>query len=190
MLRSGNTIDMLARAFGEAGARLLEDLTADWRGFGNDPAAFALLEPAIRSFLDDGENSLVAALSRQGVLANARIEGAAHDFFARFRTNIDAEFSLKRDKLAMRAQPTPDRTPARVPCPPPSPTGRRPAEFWDEAWAVVSAALYDGTLIPKRQADIERFMSEWIEGSGYTAAPSGVRTRARRLWAKVKPSAT
>ena len=60
--------------------------------------------------------------------------------------------------------------------------GRPPAEFWDDMWAHIAAALYGGELIPKSQADIEKAMAEWIEGQGHSAATSTIRARARRLW--------
>ena len=60
--------------------------------------------------------------------------------------------------------------------------GRPPAEFWDDMWAAIATALYSGELHPKSQADVQRAMSEWIEGNGYSAADSTVKARARRLW--------
>lgn len=63
--------------------------------------------------------------------------------------------------------------------------GRPPSEFWDDMWAAIAAALYDGTLNPKTQADVERAMTEWISANGSSAANSTVRARARRLWDRV-----
>jgi len=66
--------------------------------------------------------------------------------------------------------------------------GRPPAEFWDDMWASIAASLYDGGLAPKSQADIERAMTEWIEGRGHNAAVSTIRARARRLWDRLAQS--
>lgn len=63
--------------------------------------------------------------------------------------------------------------------------GRPRAMFWDDMWAGIAAALYNGELKPKSQADVEKAMIEAIEARGYTAAVSTVRARARRLWALI-----
>lgn len=76
----------------------------------------------------------------------------------------------------------PKEIPALLPAKAPGKGGRPPAEFWDDMWAAVATALYDGTLTAKTQADVERAMAEWIEANGYSAADSTVRARARRLW--------
>lgn len=60
--------------------------------------------------------------------------------------------------------------------------GRPPADFWDDMWSAIAVQLYDGSLNPKTQAQVERAMAEWIESNGFTAAASTVRARARRLW--------
>jgi hypothetical protein len=49
-------------------------------------------------------------------------------------------------------------------------------------WVAMTVAIYDGSLVPKSQADIERAMLEWIETHGHSAVVSTVRERARRLW--------
>lgn len=60
--------------------------------------------------------------------------------------------------------------------------GRPTAEWWDDLWIEICRSLYVGDLKPKRQADIEKAMSDWIESSGKSAAISTVRARARKLW--------
>jgi hypothetical protein len=60
--------------------------------------------------------------------------------------------------------------------------GRPPAEWWDDLWIAISCALYMGDLKPKRQADIEKAMNDWIASKGESAAVSTVRNRARKLW--------
>lgn len=60
--------------------------------------------------------------------------------------------------------------------------GRPAAEWWDDLWIEICRGLYIGDLKPKRQADIEKAMNDWIESSGKSAAISTVRARARKLW--------
>ena len=66
--------------------------------------------------------------------------------------------------------------------------GRPPSEFWDDMWAAIAASLYNGELQPKSQADVERAMTDWIEGGGFSAAVSTIRARARRLWDRIAQS--
>lgn len=62
-------------------------------------------------------------------------------------------------------------------------TGGRPAKpFWDQLWAAVAAQLYNGDLKPKRQADIERAMHEWLVANGHEAGETAVRAKAKLLW--------
>ncbi|WP_156472291.1 hypothetical protein [Sphingorhabdus sp. M41] len=64
--------------------------------------------------------------------------------------------------------------------------GRPAAEHWDEMWATIATLLYEGDLNPKRQADIEKAMMDWLESNGHSAADSTVRKRARLLWQRLE----
>jgi hypothetical protein len=64
----------------------------------------------------------------------------------------------------------------------PSKSGRPPAEWWDDLWVEMARQLFVGDLQPKRQADIESAMKDWIGTSGHSVADSTVRPRARKLW--------
>ena len=64
----------------------------------------------------------------------------------------------------------------------PSKSGRPPAGWWDDLWVEMARQLYAGDLQPKRQADIETAMKNWVSSSGYSVADSTVRPRARKLW--------
>lgn len=59
--------------------------------------------------------------------------------------------------------------------------GRPPAAFWDDMWNAIWGDIYHGTLIPQRQADIERAMLDWIVANGHEASPSAVKPRARKM---------
>lgn len=60
--------------------------------------------------------------------------------------------------------------------------GRPPKPFWDPLWASVAAQLYNGDLKPKRQADIERAMLDWLDANDHDAGETVVRTKAKLLW--------
>jgi hypothetical protein len=67
--------------------------------------------------------------------------------------------------------------------------GRPPADWWEDLLIEICFQNFRGDLKPKVQADIERAMQEWITKKGYEAAPSTVRTRARKVWQAIKSEA-
>lgn len=69
-----------------------------------------------------------------------------------------------------------------IPVAKPNKNGRPPAEWWDDMWVAIAKQLYDGSLKPKRQVDIENAVQEWIVANDNSAAMSTVRRRARKLW--------
>lgn len=60
--------------------------------------------------------------------------------------------------------------------------GRPPAEWWDDMWVAIAMQLYSGDLKPKKQADIEKAMHNYIASRDQSAAPNTVRVRARKIW--------
>jgi hypothetical protein len=67
--------------------------------------------------------------------------------------------------------------------------GRPPADWWEDLLIEICFQHFRGDLKPKVQADIERAMQDWITTHGYEAAPSTVRTRARKVWQAIKNEA-
>lgn len=66
-------------------------------------------------------------------------------------------------------------------------SGGRPAKpFWDQLWASVAAQLYNGDLTPKRQADIERAMHDWLALNDENAGETAVRAKAKLLWTAIQ----
>ena len=61
--------------------------------------------------------------------------------------------------------------------------GRPKAEYWDDLWCAIWGEIYRGKLIPKRQADVEKAMLDWLAGAGFGGAQPTIRPRARKLWA-------
>jgi hypothetical protein len=64
--------------------------------------------------------------------------------------------------------------------------GRPAAAHWDELWAAIAVMLYLGDLKPRRQADIERAMKDWLVSKDLDAGDTPVRDRARVLWSKLE----
>lgn len=60
--------------------------------------------------------------------------------------------------------------------------GRPPKAFWEQLWPAIAAQLYVGDLQPKKQADIEKAMNEWLTANNHDAGESTVRRAARALW--------
>jgi hypothetical protein len=66
-----------------------------------------------------------------------------------------------------------------------APGGRPKADWWDDLWIEICRQLYVGELIPKRQADLENAMLEWLAKRGETPSTSTIRERAKKLWAAI-----
>ena len=68
--------------------------------------------------------------------------------------------------------------------PKPPNTGGRPAQaWWDDLWCDIWGLIYEGSLIPKAQADVEKAMLEWAALHGHSPAESTIRPKARKLFA-------
>lgn len=69
-------------------------------------------------------------------------------------------------------------------------TGGRPrAAFAEDMLNAVWGRIYDGSLMPAKQADIQNAMLEWLAANGQSLSESTVKDRARKLWQIVKPGA-
>ncbi len=66
-----------------------------------------------------------------------------------------------------------------------TPTGRRPAHYWEACMIEMAGQLYLGDLQPGAQADIERAMIDWLERHGFSASEKSVRDHARPLWKRL-----
>jgi len=114
------------------------------------------------------------------------IDSAALKLFAGLRSDVEAKLEIQRFDFERAQDPQPVIPSAGRPL---AKSGGRPrAAFWDDLWAAIAAGLYDGSLIPKTQADVERAMADWIDANGHSAADSTIRARARRVWHLIAPS--
>jgi hypothetical protein len=185
-LHSGATVKVSVRTMQQIADRFLCDLGQKFRVVADDQEAFAILAKAVGDCLDICETQMLpvtrmASGRMQGALDES-IERAGADMFNQMRADIEAKLAIAAFDFA--APPKPDAVqPMTIPIQQSAKKGGRPpAEFWDDVWAEIAVALYNGDLAPKSQADVERAMIERIEALGFSAAESTVRARARRLW--------
>lgn len=189
-LHSGATVKVSVRVMHEIADDLLSDIGAKAKAIVSDKDAFDLVSTAANDFLDHCADSQLPPVIK---MANGRLQGspdgsvvrASHALFDDVRADINAKLAILAFDFGGTA-PAPIIAPMASPVPSPAKKGGRPpAEFWDDMWAAIAAALYNGALVPKSQADVERAMLEWIEGNDYSAVQSTVRARARRLWDRI-----
>lgn len=79
--------------------------------------------------------------------------------------------------------------PERLPVEPQIPVnkgGRPRKNYWDDLWAEICGQIYEGKLIPERQADIEKAMLDWATNHGHELSEAGARQRARILFNRLK----
>lgn len=74
----------------------------------------------------------------------------------------------------------------RVDASPPNRGGRPAKAFWDDLLIEIARRLYAGEFHPKRQAEVENAMHDWIAANGHSAGETQVRERARKLWQAIE----
>lgn len=186
-LQSGATIKVAVREMVTSIQMMLDSLEPRVRAISADKEAFALLSNAMNEILDvcacELPKVVDMARGRRVLADDGSVQKAAEGLYDAMR----ADFVAKLEILAYDYEQVSktDADPADLPRPQSKRGGRPPADFWDDMWASIAASLYEGNLIPKSQADIERAMTAWIEARGHSAAVSTVRARARRLWDRI-----
>lgn len=56
-------------------------------------------------------------------------------------------------------------------------------QFWDDLFIAMFDGIWQGTLKPRRAADLERAMLDWASANGHQLSESSVKTPARKLFA-------
>lgn len=165
---------------------LLTELITKAAGVSRTPAAFEEVASGMRRWLRACEDELKEVARTSSGLRLQGASSAASEIGERELQKIkhEVEQRLEVERYDFEAEPEPPGN--QRPSPKGRVGGRPPAEFWDDMWASIAAQLYDGTLHPKTQADVERAMAEWITANGHDAASSTVRARARRLANKLE----
>ncbi|MEP6589413.1 MAG: hypothetical protein ABJA84_11730 [Polaromonas sp.] len=188
-LKSGATVRVALSAAEEISGDMLSTAVDQVGAVAKDVEAFAMISESFDSHLSK------VAIKMAGVASTASgrppnitkpdsVLLATRREFEALRTRLTRRLEIHRFTFT---QPSIPFTPAPATSEPKVAVGHRkggrpPAEFWDDMWSAIATALYSGALKPKSQADVQRAMSEWIDGRGYSAADSTVKGRARRLW--------
>jgi hypothetical protein len=60
--------------------------------------------------------------------------------------------------------------------------GPTPKEWWDDLWIEMFRRIHFGEFLPKRQADMERAMADWLSENNHTASERTVRNAAKKLF--------
>ena len=184
-LHSGATIKIVVRAVGEITAKLLATVVPQVHDVSATLEAYEAVTSAIGECLDASlaklPNVIFVASGESFQPGNESVRNAAMALFNEMRADIESDLAIKAFEFtqtgpaAVRGLPDTARNKGGTP-------GH---EFWDDMWAAIAFALYDGDLMPKSQADVERAMTNWIEDRGKSAAVSTVRKRARLLWDRI-----
>lgn len=186
-LQSGATIKVAVREMASSVDMMLDSLEPKVRAISAESDAFALLSNTINQLLDvcaaELPNVVSMACGRCDSSSYASVQKSADALYDTMR----ADFITRLEILSFDYESVPKGGLAAAPAAGPKKGGRPPADFWDDMWASIAASLYEGDLVPKSQAEIERAMTAWIEGRGQSAAVSTVRARARRLWDRIAP---
>lgn len=194
LLRSGNTVRQALKIAEAAARELLTKAVDQVATVSQNTDAFAMIVASVTAAFNHWDAEVAQAVT----LASGEAEGSrfpsvkreADRLFAEMRSRLLRELEIYRFTFTKPSKARrPDTPQPMIPAPgvtseaaaAKNKGGRPPAEFWDDMWAAIAVQLYDGTLQPKTQADVERAMAEWITANGHDAASSTIRGRARRL---------
>ena len=188
-LRSGSTVTAALQAAKDLAANVIATAVDQVAPVAKDVEAFAMICVTVESYL----SNLTAELDAVAIMASGKPDAlskqdsvriATKREFESLRTALTRRLEIHRFAFTQSSQRSVSLE-QNSDAPVRRKGGRPPAEFWDDMWATIAASLYDGGLKPKSQADVERAMTDWIEGQGFSAAVSTIRARARRLWDQI-----
>ena len=187
-LHSGATVQVAVRTMDEIASEAVERMPSKILAIARDSEAYSAFRAAmgdlVTSFRDEMAKAIRMASGRMPCEPSPSIERASYELFGEMESKITRKIEIA--EFSFSGQP--DAPVAPSPSSPPTKTGRPRGACWDDMWAAIAVDLYDGKLKPKSQADLEQAMLKWIEESGYSAAVSTVRARARRLWDRIQAS--
>lgn len=185
-LQSGATIKAAVDAMNAVLTVLISEMAQRVALVVNDKAAFGELNATLQQILDAFHERLpgvvqVASGRHGSETMDRSVVSATETLFSNWRSDLEAQIAILAYNFDTQAPEVETVSSPSVPSR--KDKGGRPrADFWDDAWAATAAALYNGDLVPKTQADVEAAMANWIADQGFNASESSVRARARRLW--------
>jgi len=186
-LHSGGTIHSVVTALEEAAAEFITRCVDQVAPVAKDTEAFAKIRETVERFLSFLASKIDDAAQKAGGANNPGMTKAARDLCKESQASLRRQLEIHRFTFTV---------PQRSSVPLGSPAieaqknrgGKPLAAHWDDMWAAIAVTLYSGDLKPRTQADIERAMKDSLAAKGIDASDSMVRSRARRLWQKLKDS--
>jgi hypothetical protein len=182
-LRSGVTAREVVRKCEATASELLDEMVVKIEPIAATAEAFELIVIGMRHFEAVIQSHIPRLLDTVGDKSKS-IEEAVGKLVNEMNNGLARKLEISRyrfDKVVEQHGKPAD--PVQILFPTEAKKGGRPlAEHWDSMWAATAAALHMGELMPKTQADIERFMLDWLENKGFHSNTSTVRPRARKLW--------
>lgn len=190
-LHSSATIKVAVNALGEIADGILSSTASQVRVVSVSPAAFEIIAATVTECLDacvaEMPNIIFMASGTAYQPGMESVRNAAMGRFNEMRSDVEAKLAIQSFDFRESAPSPPTALSPQLTL---TKGGNPGHEFWDDMWAAIAFALYDGALTPKSQADVERAMIEWIEGKGRSAAESTVRKRARLIWDRIAQANT
>jgi hypothetical protein len=190
-LKAGITIKMAVRYMEDTTVALIKNAIEEVSKVAMDVDAFTTIHAAVHEFEELLRRRLDDAFHKAtGHTASSGLDRAAHGAATRLYEEQRVR-TLRQLEIHRFSFTKPSVSPAVAMqvslVPKPKNKGGRPAAaHWDEMWSALAVMLYVGDLKPRRQADIERAMKDWLVANGYEAGDTPVRERARVLWSKLE----
>jgi hypothetical protein len=63
-----------------------------------------------------------------------------------------------------------------------SKAGRPPQHWWDDMWGALTSLIIHGSLVLKRQSDVENAMPTWAAMNGHEISQTAVKPKAKALF--------
>jgi hypothetical protein len=190
-LKAGITIKMALRYMEDITVALIKNAIDEVSKVAMDPEAFATIHAGIhevqellRRKLDDAFQKATGHSAASG--KDRAAHSAATRLFEEQRRRTLRQLEIHRFSFTKPSEPPSTLLKEGSAQKPKNKGGRPTAAHWDEMWAVIAVMLYLGDLKPKRQADIERAMKDWLASNDFEAGDTPVRDRARILWSKLE----
>jgi hypothetical protein len=178
---ASNAIWQLLKAGMIQAAAVTSSMTKE--GFSPHPKTEpSLIPPGLwRHFSDSGSDLWNGGYARFW-MADRR--GGAATVFQYFQIRFNP--ADVRNNLPPLPAPTPEPAPATPTVAnevaPQSKGGRPRKDWWDDFWIDICGQIYEGTLKPNSQADLQRAMHEWVGNHGHDAGETTIKTAARKLF--------
>ena len=194
LLQSGNTVRRSVEIIEDHAAKFVEEAVDQTAAVAQDMDAFNVITASLNALFRGFEPHLKNGIRLATIRDNQRSESvvkAGEKLFAEMRSRIFKQLEIHRfsftkptsgDLAAQRERVFGVLEPLEKEQRHKNPGGKPLAAHWDAMWADIAIRLWDGSLIPKKQADIKAAMFDWLNAHGIDASDTAVTERARGLW--------